>query len=431
MGDSPGFVSDMIDAYNERPKRAEPLWMLAKFYREKGKNFAALMAAEEGLRLPHPKDRLFVNDYCYETGLKKEFAITAFYDESRRLRGFGYCNQLSLALSADPAAREEARKNLFYYLQPLSHHCPTFDTRELKIDLPPYYKAANPSVVNIGGDIVTTVRGVNYTITPEGAYIITENGGYTTEENAINTRNFLVSLDHDLKVTHSGEILKPVDFPAPVRTSITGFEDTRLFVWKGELWSNSTVCEMSPERWCEMVLARIDIADSPNEGFGEIRYADWRKIVPEPKQHEKNWMAQVIGGDDLRFHYRLGHIIDVEGKTIRHEMSADYDLRNVSGGSSLLPFRNGWIAIVHEARLMLDNSNRRYYQHRFVWFDSDSRLQRISGPFIFHDKNIEYAAGLAWHPDCKRLMISYSRRDSSAWIATVDADEVKGMLWNG
>ena len=46
------FVYELIEAYNFRPTRAEALYDLAKHYREEGKNLAALMVAEEGMRIP-------------------------------------------------------------------------------------------------------------------------------------------------------------------------------------------------------------------------------------------------------------------------------------------------------------------------------------------------------------------------------------------
>jgi FkbM family methyltransferase len=52
----------------------------------------------------------------------------------------------------------------------------------------------------------------------------------------------------------------------------------------------------------------------------------------------------------------------------------------------------------------------------------------VSRPFFFHKKGVEFAAGLAWHPDGKRLLISYSVADSEAWIATVNAVDVQGVL---
>jgi SAM-dependent methyltransferase len=52
----------------------------------------------------------------------------------------------------------------------------------------------------------------------------------------------------------------------------------------------------------------------------------------------------------------------------------------------------------------------------------------VSRPFFFRKKGVEFAAGLAWHPDGKRLLISYGVGDGEAWIAAVAASEVRGLL---
>ena len=95
------------------------------------------------------------------------------------------------------------------------------------------------------------------------------------------------------------------------------------------------------------------------------------------------------------------------------------------GGSQLIAFDGGWLAIVHEARV---RDKQRFYQHRFVWFDESDRLRRVSRPFYLQKRGVEFAAGLAWHPDGKRLVVTYGVEDSEAWIATVDAGDVRRVL---
>jgi hypothetical protein len=70
------------------------------------------------------------------------------------------------------------------------------------------------------------------------------------------------------------------------------------------------------------------------------------------------------------------------------------------------------------------------YWHRFVWFDAENVLRGVSRRFYFQQKGVEFAAGLAWHPDGGRLLISYGVDDSEAWIATVDAGDVRHALEN-
>ena len=94
------------------------------------------------------------------------------------------------------------------------------------------------------------------------------------------------------------------------------------------------------------------------------------------------------------------------------------------GGTQAIVFQSGWLALIHEVS---KREKRRYYQHRFVWFDSSNRLLRVSRPFYFIRKGVEFAAGLARLPE-KGLLISFGVGDSEAWIATVEASDVRRLL---
>jgi hypothetical protein len=95
------------------------------------------------------------------------------------------------------------------------------------------------------------------------------------------------------------------------------------------------------------------------------------------------------------------------------------------GGSQVIAFDGGWLALVHEVRV---RDGRRQYRHRFVWLDEANSLRRVSRPFFFHKQGVEFAAGLAWHPDGKRLLVSYGVDDRESWIAEVDANDVQWLL---
>jgi hypothetical protein len=103
------------------------------------------------------------------------------------------------------------------------------------------------------------------------------------------------------------------------------------------------------------------------------------------------------------------------------------DLGNVSGSSQLITWSNGFLAVVHEA--YVDDYARRHYVHRFAHFDRDLNLQRLSLPFHFDARQIEFCAGLSWHGDRTNLLISYGVRDEEAKIAYVPSVEVYRMLW--
>ncbi len=426
-GNDSGFVAEMLGAYNFRPSRAETLYALANYYRTKGMNYAALLVAEEGLRIKRPGDLLFVNDYVYTIGLREEFAIVAYYDKARRERGFDMCNYVALSKDASDFSREQARGNLFHYIRPLSERMSSFSTRRIAFTPPDGYTAMNPSIAVANGQICVLVRTVNYTMDEQGRYLIKSTNGEANSTNPINTRNFLVSLKDNFEVNQHAEV--KAHLPKPAYDLVTGFEDMRLFSWNNSWWINACVREQNHEGWCEQWLARIDVGktNAPGTFVTCATLTDARAMLPAHRQHEKNWMPWV-DGNDLEFAYRLGVTVrpnGVEKSRTPINIAADA----ISGSSQVIPFKCGFLSVVHEARVHPHNG-KRYYQHRFVWYDKSKTVQRITKPFYFHDKVIEFVAGLAWHPNGQSIMISYGREDKEAWIATVDANELSEFIWH-
>jgi FkbM family methyltransferase len=425
LGDEPGFLQQALAAFNQRPQRAEPLYDLAKFYREKGMNDVSVLFSEEGLSIERPsQDILFLEDFIYSAGLQEEYSIAANYscDPARKDRGFTACNWLALNRQIPTGTRNLARSNLYFYVQQASILLPSFSARSVGFTPPDDYRPSNPSVTRLGDDIVVVQRGVNYTLTPSGEY-------HAPKDLPIHTRNFLLRLTPELEIQAATEILLPSDLPEPSYLPVQGFEDLRPFAWRNALWGCATVRQLNPEGWCEQVLARID------GNTGACQVSEWHILTPPGrKRHEKNWMPRVKRPTDesteeqLQFIYFCDptRVIDDQARTIAQSIpvvSAD----QFRGGSQAIAFNDGWLALIHEVQPRSSTVDR-FYQHRFVWFDSADHLRRVSRPFFFHQKGVEFAAGLAWHPDGQRLLVSYSIGDREGWIATVEASDVAGAL---
>ena len=420
LGDEAGFIRQALSAFDMRPQRAEPLYDLARFYREKGMNEASMLFSEAGLRIVRPdQDLLFIEDFAYTAGFQEEYSIAANYarDAERKGRGFAACNWLALNRSIPDGTRELAWSNLYFYVQPASAMLPSFAARPIGFSPPDGYRPLNPSVTRLGREIVVMQRTANYTLTEDGLEYRTQGGV------PIHTRNFLLRLTPELDVQSAAEVLPPIDMPEPLSRTALGFEDMRLFAIDGALWGSATVLELTAEGWSEQVLARIE-----ETAPATCRLRDWRVLRPDgPRLHQKNWMPQV-SGNRLQFMYLCDptRVVDDHGRTVT-ETAPAIAARQFRGGSQLMRFDGGWLALIHEVHWR-PAERRRFYLHRFVWFDESNTLRRLSRPFIFNAKGIEFAAGLAWHPDGRRLLISYSAMDRESWIATVDATEVKASL---
>jgi tetratricopeptide (TPR) repeat protein len=409
-----GFIEETLAAYNRRPQRLEPLYDLAKFFREKGDNALAVLFADAGRDKPMPSDLLFLDEYAHKFGLNEEFSIAGFYLPERRREAFEVCNRLALAWSAPPSTRQLARANILHYVQPLAVYAPTFKAHQIPFAPPPGYVPMNPSVTRRAEQIVTTVRCVNYRIDAEGRYLIRGDDGSITNDNPIHTRNFLLSLTDALVPKSDIEIetVSRSDYPL-----VRGWEDMRLYSLDDQLYVSANVREANADGWCEQHRGQLFL-DSLRCRVVNERY------MPGPtgeRFHEKNWMPMPSGD----FMYKIGHVVDNIGVTAA-VTPAPFESGDMRGGSQLITFRGGYLALIHEATA--DVTGRRAYLHRFVFFDADARPLRASLPFWFQGRQIEFAAGLCWHPDGRRLVMSYGVRDCEAWLATADAHEVAEML---
>ena len=114
LGDDNGFLRQAAALREERPDRAEPLYDLARFHRERGMHETAMHFAEAGVALPRPGEReKFVEDPVYEWGLKEEISLSGFYcrDPVRRECGAAACNWLASNPDIPADTRDQARRN--------------------------------------------------------------------------------------------------------------------------------------------------------------------------------------------------------------------------------------------------------------------------------------------------------------------------------
>jgi len=407
LGDEAGFVRQALAAYDQRPQRAEPLYDVARFYREKGMNNASVLFSELGMEIEKPEqDILFIEDHVYTTGLKEEFSVAANYapDPVRKDRGFAVCNALALDRGIDDGPRNLASSNLYYYANAAAAMMPSFEAHPLAFDAPEGHRLLSPSIARLGAGLVV-VQGAAAQQPP----------GNDRHDGA---RYYLLTLDDEFGVVSTTAI--QADLP-----QMWVIDALQPFGWNGHLWGLASTGERLPDDACERVLVRI-------EDDGTCRLTDHQILTASTGVVEKHWMPLVSASTDAP--ETLAFISSCDPVRVRNERGQlvsealpAISAQSFTGATQLAPYRTGWLALVQEAHWRAADK-RHDHLYRFVWFDADHTLRQVSRPFYFQTKGIEAVGGLAWHPDEKRLLISYSVADEGSWLGVVDADEISAIL---
>ncbi|THD42241.1 MAG: glycosyltransferase [Bradyrhizobium sp.] len=403
LKDEAGFLREALAAFNQRPHRAEPLYDLARFYRERGMNDASVLFSEPGLATPRPQgDTLFIENTVYHHGLKEEYSIAANYarDPARKSRGFDACNWLALSRQTPSGTRGLARHNLRFYARAASETMPSFKARPLRFALPDGAHPLSSSAARDGDQLVVLLRA-----TDPAAPL------------AANARNFLLHLDAALDVASAAEIL-PSGEPPALGWSEAG--DAKLFSWRGALWRLASLCDPEIEGRRRQSLARIE---------GQ-RLVERRTLAFDGPWRARETWTPFVAGDALRFVALIDplRIVDADAQeisTIAPPIAADA----FRAATPAVGFDGGWLMLVEE-ELGEATEPDRVVHHRFVRLDETAALRGVSRPFFFRQHGAERAAGLAWRDEGKQLVVSFNVGDSEAWLATIDAADVRRIVAN-
>jgi hypothetical protein len=108
----------------------------------------------------------------------------------------------------------------------------------------------------------------------------------------------------------------------------------------------------------------------------------------------------------------------------RH-VQIEADLR---GGSQVIPFEGGYLAVTHEVLLFNSPVGRKdaVYRHRFVFWDSSFNIRKISEPFSFMGADVEFCAGMCAYGD--NLLISFGFQDNAAYILRIEQTNIMSLL---
>ena len=293
----------------------------------------------------------------------------------------------------------------------------------------------NPSIFNHKGKLLVIIRHVNYTFYHSEAKLFQHQFGpltYVHPEHDMHLRtiNYYCELDSDYNIARFNKIdTSSFDTYEP-KWDFVGLEDARIFSWDDKLYISGVRRDTTPNGEGRMELSEIAVSYDNVKEVSRFR-------IPTPKNPnsycEKNWMPFL----ELPYHYikwsnPLEVVkVDPNNKSCETIFLSDkiYLPCDLRGGSQVLSWENGYLAITHEVDLFNSEVGRKdaVYRHRFVFWDKDFNILKFSDSFNFMDAHVEFCIGMT-HIENYFLM-TFGFQDNAAYLLKVPESVVKEFLW--
>jgi glycosyltransferase involved in cell wall biosynthesis len=392
----PKFEQWMLKAYERRPTRAEPIYQLARYFREHSEHYKSYHYVQLGSKIPLSSDALFVETDVY-TGLFDYEATILLYYIGQSTRGLEVATKYLLA---ERSLQDNVYANLPFYITALP-----YPTKAHPIERDVFgedYHPTSVSMFTLNGKTMHNVRFVNYSINPQtGSYLMKENG-VVRENSTVRTQNAFYNPE-----TH--EIVKlrddSVTLPRKPGAHIVGLEDVRVYTnASGKLCCTATTWEYTD---------KIRIFQSEYDPVRGLYLKSRILNSPDARECEKNWLA-VNGTDDILYDWhplRVGTLHENDLKLHTYH-ATPYFFKHFRG--SAVAFRpdqypgETW-ALVHT----VEYTQPRKYFHLFVRLGEHYKPNYISRPFVFKAKTIEYCIGCMPDPAFTTFTCIFSTMDDT------------------
>jgi tetratricopeptide (TPR) repeat protein len=404
LGESANGLATLMEAYSLRPHRAESLYEIIKYYREKSKHNAAQLFLDAAKSIPYPSgDILFIRKDVYSHLLDYEQSILSFYTK-RPVDHRRY-----LELMAVPSLHANVMANYRFYARSLNKMegvllqrvCLSDSTTKTIEQYSIPLTSSTPSITSHNDGYLLNIRYVNYSIARA-------TGQYTIDhpEGKIVSLNKAIVLGSQLEPVHEVWL----DRVHRTDHKYVGIEDVRIFAWRGSTRFLGTT---------------VDDAGNLRVGGGEYMPATniiVPTVYPSPAKDvpcEKNWLLfEHAGQPKILYSWKPLIVGSTETGTFVPERAMEdvpAHFRHLRGSSNGACVDDEIWFLTH----MVNHSAPRHYYHCFVILDAVSlAVRRWSTLFTFEGEKIEYAAGLVVEPD--RVMITYSTWDSESILAVYD-----------
>ena len=421
-GDWDNAFKAYLEAFQYHPTRAEPLSSIASYYLSIGKNDLASIFANYGKNIKYPSsDVLLIEHDVYNYKFLQSLSIASYYTMFRS-KGLKFLDKLLLSKQTPAHVKQNCYSNLYHYVENLPHtefrSIEPEKTSLLNDWSSDRYMPTNPCIHKTISGYILNCRTVNYH-QKYPKYLI------FSEDECIKTKNIVINYDNNLNKLAESQV---VDHPNLVKyqaKKIQGLEDMRLFSLDDETYFTATTWQLHPGGLPQICVGKFQ---DFNNGFILVDNITLLK-GPDAERCEKNWLPFVIG-KELHVIYLYDPFIiykvNITTGDCELVLNKEYnvDFKTFRGSSAPIEFDNGYLLTVHEV-IWLD---RGYYVHRFMYLDKNLEVKKLSRPFTFKHKGVEFCAGMIYDELKNALVLSVGIEDREACLCSVGADYVRSML---
>jgi len=398
-----------LEAYLHRRTRAESLYEIIKFYREKDvrHTFIAGYFYDIAKKIPYPKDdSLFIRNAVYDYLLDYEYSIIAFHlnkpvDQYMYIEllgsNYNYGNVISnFKFYVKSLSSLKGDKHIFNDVGKIANHKDKFNP-------------STPCIIPHGDGYLMNQRFVNYFIKPDGAYIC---------EWPITTFNRRIKLDKNLNKINQFDF---DDLPK-VWDKYLGIEDMKMFKFKDDCLFLGTEQDMNTKQ--------LRVAGGIYPTNTEESHAFVSKIYQSPtnSECEKNW-CYVNDNGTLKLIYKwfpltFGRPVGDQLIIEKTDTSVPKFFQHLRGSSNGFEYENEVWLLTH----MVEYSSPRNYYHCLVILDKATmKYKRHSILFKFEDAQIEYSLGFIIEKD--RMIFGYSKMDRETIVTSYSRPQIDEFLF--
>ena len=100
------------------------------------------------------------------------------------------------------------------------------------------------------------------------------------------------------------------------------------------------------------------------------------------------------------------------------------------GGSQVIPWKDGYVAITHEVDLFNSEVGRKdaVYYHRIIYWDKKFNIKKWSNRFSIMGGHVEFCVGLAEHKG--NMLMTFGFQDNAAYLLKFSDSVLEEYLIN-